>query len=351
MGGWVGNLWSGGPATEADAWLVLQTLPGVTPERLVRLVDTFGGPEEALAAPTAEFARIAGRRARQALESEPPVDMARRIRQKAEAGGARIVTRVEEAYPESLRHTFSPPGALFVEGEILREDALAVSVVGTRKPTGYGRRMAREIAGGLARKGITVVSGLAYGIDAEAHKAALEAGGRTLAVLGCGMEKNYPADHAGLRREIAAQGAVLTEFAWETPPRAENFPRRNRIISGLSLATIVIEAAERSGALITARLALDQGREVMAVPGPADSGRSAGCHQLIREGAHLVQNGEDALAVLPAFVGEALAPPPRGAGEIPLAGEAEGQDALEAPRHALKAPQAVRAGVAAAALP
>ena len=188
---------------------------------------------------------------------------------------------------------------------------MGVAIVGMRNPSAYGRRMTQKLAAALAEQGITVISGLVRGIDAEAHQAAMDAGGRTIGVLGCGLNVNYPAGHEELRRRISGQGAVVTELNWNYPPRAENFPRRNRLISGLALATVVVEAAHRSGALLTARLALEQGRELMAVPGPVESHRSAGCHRILKEGAHLVESAEDIIAVLPAYVQEALTIPSR----------------------------------------
>lgn len=302
---------SRGALSASDAWLVLQTLPGATPERLHRLAETFACPTEAFDIPPDAFARLCGRKAREAIEKDAPSDLAARVRRDAAKLGAEIITRDSAAFPEALRDIYSPPGALFLEGEMREADRLAVAVVGMRRPTDYGRRMARELAGALAAKGIAIVSGMAYGIDAEAHRAALDAGGRTIAVLGCGLAENYPADHGELRREIASSGAVISEFHLRAHPRRENFPRRNRLISGLALATIVVEAARRSGALLTARLALEQGREVMAAPGPVHTGKSAGCHHLIRQGAHLVESAEDAVAALPEYARSALAEPAR----------------------------------------
>ncbi|MDP7384508.1 MAG: DNA-processing protein DprA, partial [Nitrospinota bacterium] len=298
------------PETSAisDAWLVLQTLPGITPEKLEKLLAAFGEPEKALTAPMSDFVRISGKKVLESLERDIPADIAKRIRREARKGGANIVTRENPAFPELLRHIIAAPGALFVEGTLQKEDELAIAVVGMRRPTPYGRRMARKLAGGLAERGFTIASGMAYGIDAEAHRAALDAGGRTLAVMGCGLGTNYPADHEDLRKQIAASGAVISEFPWNEPPRKYNFPRRNRLISGLSIATLIVEAAERSGSLITARLALEQGREVMAVPGPTDTGRSAGCHGLLKDGAHLIEKVEDVMEALPSYIHETRTP-------------------------------------------
>ncbi|MDF1527326.1 MAG: DNA-processing protein DprA [bacterium] len=201
-------------------------------------------------------------------------------------------------YPELLDQITDPPASLNIRGEIIREDLLSVAVVGSRNATPYGRHMARIISGGLAASGVTVVSGLARGIDTEAHRAALDKGGRTLAVLGCGLDIDYPRGAGELRRRIIASGALLSEFDPGTPPLPRNFPSRNRIISGLSLAVVVVQAKGRSGSLITARWALDQGREVMAVPGRADDPLSAGPVVLLRDGASPVCNSDDILRVL-----------------------------------------------------
>jgi DNA processing protein len=201
-------------------------------------------------------------------------------------------------YPELLDQIKDPPASLNTRGEIIRKDLLSVAVVGSRNATPYGRHMARIISGGLAASGVTVVSGLARGIDTEAHRAALDKGGRTLAVLGCGLDIDYPRGSGELRRRIIASGALLSEFDPGTPPLPRNFPSRNRIISGLSLAVVVVQAKPHSGSLITARWALDQGREVMAVPGRADDPLSAGPVALLRDGAAPVCNSDDILRIL-----------------------------------------------------
>ena len=201
-------------------------------------------------------------------------------------------------YPELLAQIQDPPEKLYLRGSLARQDMLAVALVGSRSPTPYGRHMARRIAGDLALAGVTVVSGLARGIDTEAHRAALRKGGRTIAVLGCGMDVDYPRGSGELKDMISANGALVTEFKAGTPPLPRNFPSRNRIISGSSLAVVVVEAGRRSGSLITARWALDQGREVMAVPGRADSPLSAGPIDLLRDGAMPIVSADDVLAGL-----------------------------------------------------
>src|SRR5437870_1962080 len=199
----------------------------------------------------------------------------------------------DERYPELLRAIYDPPAVLYCDGSVEPGDRQAVAIVGSRQATPYGLRITETLAGELSALGFTILSGFARGIDAAAHRAALAAGGRTIAVLGCGLDVDYPPGHASLHAEIAGSGAVLTEFAPGTPPRATNFPRRNRIISGLALGVVVVEAAEDSGSLITARLALEQGREVFAVPGPIDVPTSRGPHGLLKQGAKLVETVDD----------------------------------------------------------
>jgi len=215
-----------------------------------------------------------------------------------------VVAFGEAGYPPALRHVFDPPRRLHVRGALAaRIEALAapaVAVVGARDATAYGVAIARELGRGLAESGLTVVSGLALGIDGAAHRGALEAGGLTVAVTGAGTDVVYPLRHRALRDEILRAGAIVAELPPGTPPLKGHFPRRNRIISGLALGVVVVEATLRSGSLVTARHALEQGREVFAVPGPARAPRSAGPHELLRRGARLVESVEDVLAELPA---------------------------------------------------
>ena len=212
--------------------------------------------------------------------------------------GERRLRPGDPAYPELLARIKDPPAGLHIRGRTTREDQLSVALVGSRNPTPYGRHMARLISGELADSGVTVVSGLARGIDTEAHTAALDRGGRTIAVIGCGLDIDYPRGSGDLRKRITARGAILSEFEPGTPPLPRNFPSRNRIISGLSLAVVVVQARGRSGSLITARWALDQGREVMAVPGRADDPLSTGPIALLRDGAAPVCGGKDVLDLL-----------------------------------------------------
>jgi DNA processing protein len=209
-----------------------------------------------------------------------------------------ILHNESESYPRNLKEIFDPPGVLFVRGKLKSQDDLAIAIVGTRHATNYGLAQARQLAAGLARTGVTIVSGLARGIDAAAHRGALEAGGRTIAVTGSGVLSVYPPEHEELAGDISSQGAVVSESAPLAKPRKGVFPRRNRVISGLSLGVVVVEAANRSGALITASHAVDQNREVFAIPGRVDNRSSRGCHQLLRDGAKLVESPEDVLEEL-----------------------------------------------------
>jgi DNA processing protein len=212
--------------------------------------------------------------------------------------GVDLLVQSNPGYPARLKEIFDPPGVLFVRGAMLPTDGLAVAIVGARHATHYGLAQAERLAGGLARAGYTIVSGLARGIDAAAHRAALAAGGRTIAVLGSGVLEVYPPEHVGLAGEVCQRGAVISENPPRSPPLAGAFPQRNRIITGLSLGVIVVEASDRSGALISARHANEQGREVFAVPGRVDSRNSRGCHRLIRDGAKLIESVDDVLEEL-----------------------------------------------------
>ncbi|GIX46622.1 MAG: hypothetical protein KatS3mg131_0833 [Candidatus Tectimicrobiota bacterium] len=242
-----------------------------------------------------------------------------RYMQRLATEPVQVIPFVDARYPRPLRWIPDPPPVLYVRGTLVPEDELAVAVVGTRKPSAYGRLQAQRLSAELVRCGLTVISGMARGIDSLAHASALEAGGRTLAVLGSGINVVYPPENRRLYTAISEQGAVLSEFPLDTKPDRWNFPRRNRLISGLSLGVLVVEATTTSGSLHTARHALEQGREVFAVPGRVDSPSSRGTHGLIKHGAKLVEDVEDILAEFPEAVRQALAqrqpapagPPPR----------------------------------------
>ena len=224
----------------------------------------------------------------------------------------------DTAYPANLREIHAPPARLYVRGTLVEDDALAVAIVGSRAATPYGVAVAERLAADLAARGVTVVSGLARGIDSAAHRGALRAGGRTIAVLGSGVDVIYPPENRRLAGDIEASGALVSQFEPGTPPLAGYFPARNRVIAGLSLAVLVVEAAEKSGSLITAGLAAEMGREVLAVPGPLTSPQSVGAHRLIQDGAALIQGWEDVVGQLPLFWRDrvrALTPEPSQAGE------------------------------------
>jgi DNA processing protein len=284
-----------GELPEQAYWVAFHHVPYIGPARLRRLVEHFGSLSLAWVAPEPVLRRCLEERALQALiQTRRELDLAS-IMTKLEHDGVRITTPVDITYPALLQEIGAPPPVLYYRGELLETDRMAVSIVGTRRVTAYGRDMATRIAGDLARAGVTVVSGLARGVDGVAHQAALDAGGRTIAVLGSGVNRIYPPEHRNLARRIAEQGAIVSDYLPETPPDGVNFPPRNRIISGLSLGVVVIEAPDRSGALITVDFAADHGRDVFAVPGPATAANSAGCNRIIREGARLVRNAEDIL--------------------------------------------------------
>jgi len=204
----------------------------------------------------------------------------------------------DKDYPTNLRYVYQPPATIYLEGNIIAQDQIAIAIVGSRRATDYGLRNAERLGFELAAKGITIISGLARGVDSAAHRGALRAKGRTIAVLGSGLNKIYPPENKKLAQEVAQNGALISEFTPDTPPHRLNFPRRNRIISGLSLGVVVVEAAKRSGALITANFALEQGREVFALPGKVDSFTSGGVHDLIKEGAKLIESTEDIIEEL-----------------------------------------------------
>ena len=283
-----------------EAALRLQLVPGVGPRVYGDLIQRFGSAENALYAPPQELRAVPGVGAKlmQAIiNAETQIDVSK-VLATCKANGIGILDRDDPSYPKMLSEIYDPPSILFHRGTIEPVDQLSIAIVGTRHSSNYGDTVARRLAHGLAMAGLTIVSGLARGIDAQAHRAALAAGGRTIAVLGGGLLKMYPPEHKQLAADVAANGAVLSEALPEQSPQAGCFPRRNRIVTGLSLGVIVVEAGDRSGAAISARLAMEQGREVFAVPGRIDSNNSRGCHQLIRDGATLVRSVDDVLEQL-----------------------------------------------------
>jgi DNA processing protein len=246
-----------------------------------------------------------------------------------EDGSTRVLTRADAEYPSRLAEIPDAPATLHVRGRLLDEDALAVAIVGSRRATTYGLEVAETLAADLAARGVTIVSGLARGIDSAAHRGALRVGGRTLSVLGSGVDVIYPPENRRLAVEIAERGALLSQFAPGTPPLPQNFPIRNQVIAAMSLAVVVVEAAERSGSLITARLAAELGREVLAVPGRITAPESRGANRLIQDGAHLALGWEDVVAVLPerwkACVAETAAIGAAGDAAVAGRGAAEGE--------------------------
>lgn len=264
------------------------------------LLAAFGSPAAVFAASDAELARIdrVGPKTIAGIREAAGGAFADETVALCERENVRILLRGDADYPRLLAQIADPPAILFVRGAFAPCDALSVAIVGSRHSDAYGRRVAEQLAAGLSHAGYTVTSGLARGIDAAAHSGAVAAGGRTIAVLGGGVLSIYPPEHAGLAEEVIAHGALVSEAAPLEHPHPGAFPRRNRIVAGLSLGTVVVQAADRSGALITARLAGEQGREVFAVPGPVDSRLSRGCHALIRDGAKLVGSVDDILCEL-----------------------------------------------------
>jgi DNA processing protein len=285
---------------ERLAALRLSMVSGVGPRIRQVLLERFATAQDVLAAAQSQLREVPGvgpklsaaiTRAEREVDVEGEISLCR-------SHGVALVAVGDADYPASLAEIPDPPGVLYVRGQFTPPDALAVAIVGSRHATQYGLAQAQRLASSLARAGFTIVSGLARGIDAAAHRGALAAGGRTVAVLGSGLLNIYPPEHEQLALEVAANGAVVSENALRSEPFSGSFPQRNRLISGLSLGVIVVEASTHSGALITVRHALEQGREVFAVPGRVDSRMSHGCHRLLRDGARLVETADDVLEEL-----------------------------------------------------
>jgi DNA processing protein len=284
-----------GPEDQWRHWLALRVVRGVGPVVYQGLLRACGGPAAVFNA-SVHALECAGvrpevARAIRAFDDWATVDAQL---ERLTRSGATLITWNDQNYPVNLRQIHDPPPFLFVQGELQPADGMAIAVVGSRDVSAYGLRMTRELSEGLVRYGVTVVSGLARGTDAAAHWAAVRSGGRTIAVMGSGIDVVYPSEHHALFQAIRQQGAVVTELFMGAQPDAENFPNRNRIISGLALGTVIVEATEKSGSLITATLAAEQGREVFAVPG-AVGARTRGTHRLIREGAKLTETAADVL--------------------------------------------------------
>src|SRR5262247_534585 len=294
-------------------WIALNMTPGVGPRVMARLLEHFGSAEAIFDAPRRDLAML--RLAPESIESIATREFYERADseiEKVRRLGGEILVLDDGVYPSLLRETYDPPVVLYVKGawsECLERPCTAM--VGSRRCSTYGQNAALMLARELAQRGVTIISGLARGIDAAAHRGALEGGGKTVAVMGTGLDQFYPRDHSKLALEILNKGgALVTQFPLGTPPVSENFPYRNRVISGLSLGVVVIEAAENSGSLITARLAMEQNREVFAVPGNITSRNSFGTNYLIKgAGAKLVQQWQDVAAELPPQIAAKLLPP------------------------------------------
>lgn len=284
---------------ERAYWLGFSLVPGIGVQRANDLKRTFGSLEAAWRAPEREFAplRLPGFVIAHLLKYRQIFDLEAEIR-KIERLGAELLTLDDANYPYLLRAITNPPMVLYVQGELTAQDSRALAIVGTRKATKLARDIARDFASELASNGVTIVSGLAQGIDYEAHQGALDVQGRTIAVLGSGIDVIYPRQHTQLAKAIIANGALVTEFPPGTPPEAANFPRRNRIVSGISQGVLVVEAPLRSGALITATAAGEQGRDVFAIPSSLNNTMGHGCNRLIQDGAKLVMETADIMSDL-----------------------------------------------------
>lgn len=286
---------------ELLSWLRLTEAPGVGIDTVRRLLAAFGSPEAVLAANPASWREVAGSAAvRGLMEASPGIgDLHRRTRDwLAGSPARRVVCWGDAEYPAALLNLADPPPLLYAQGRIDLLRARSLAIVGSRNASAQGCDTARAFAAHLSRDGLTIVSGLALGIDGAAHDGALEGPGSTIAVVGTGLDQVYPKRHEALARRITEQGLLISEFTLGTPPLANNFPRRNRLIAGLSLGTLVVEAALQSGSLITARLAAEGGREVFAIPGSIHAPQSRGCHRLIQQGAKLVETADDILQEL-----------------------------------------------------
>jgi DNA processing protein len=298
-------------------WFSLKCVPGIGNHLFKRLLNAFSTPQGVFEATREELLQVEGVTSRivTALRNHKPSENLQRELDHIQQHGFQIVTMLDSAYPRLLWEIPDPPPYLYVYGK-LDENPKNIAVVGSRHPTTYGINTARDLGKDLAAIGITVASGMARGIDTAAHEGALMGKGKTIAVLGCGLDRIYPAENRKLYHRIAENGAVISEFALMTEPEAHNFPIRNRIISGISLGTVVVEASKKSGSLITARLAAEQNREVFAVPGSVQSFKSIGTHTLIKQGAKLVEHVQDIIEELSPFLET----------QIPIAGEPKQPD-------------------------
>ena len=282
-------------------WLVLNMVPGIGRKMYHRLINHFHSPQNVFQASHNQLMRVEGigenlAKAITSFEVDKAIKQEKKL---ISLNRVSILTFQDDAYPENLKKIYDPPPVLYLKGSLEKSDNIAVAIVGTRNPSRYGKLVTEKITSELAVRGITIISGMASGIDSLAHRSAISAKGKTIAVLGCGVNITYPAENAFLKEKIQENGAVISEFPMSSKPERTNFPMRNRIISGLSLGTIVIEAMEKSGALITSDFALEQGKDVFAVPGNINSLKSKGTNRLIKMGAKLVENAEDIIEEFP----------------------------------------------------
>jgi len=296
-------------SSDIEKWLKLIRADGVGPVTFAKLISHFGSPDRALGASVSELTKVDGiglKTAERIASTRDKFDSADELA-LAEKLGVWLVTLEDRRYPPVLKQIYDPPPVLYVKGSLTRQDSLAISIVGSRRCSLYGQEQSTRFAHFLASAGFTICSGMARGIDTLAHQGALAAAGRTIAVQGCGLANIFPPENKKLFELIAESGACISELPLRYEPLAENFPPRNRIIAGLSLGTIVIEAGLNSGALITAKAALDYNREVMAVPGKIDSPLSQGTHKLLKEGARLIESVGDVMEAL-GYIGDQLEP-------------------------------------------
>ena len=287
--------------TDAESladWLRLTLIPGIGGERQRKLLDAFGLPESVFSVGRSALRSVIGERAADLLLDTDNKAQVAEAMAWSESADQHIVTLADSEYPRALLEIADPPTVLYVRGRVELLNRPALSIVGSRNPTPQGIQNAESFAAALAGAGLTIASGLALGIDAAAHRGALAAKGDTIAFVGTGIDRVYPARNRELALEIGAKGCIVTEFPLGTPVMAANFPRRNRLISGVARGVLVVEAAVESGSLITARLAGEQGREVLAIPGSIHSPQARGCHKLIKQGAKLVETAEDVLEEL-----------------------------------------------------
>ncbi len=293
------SLWLNSLMDDKKYWVGFNLIKGIGAVRMQGLAAYFGDMEAAWNSSPADLveAGLGAKVIERVLAARETVSLDK-VWERIESQGIKILTWGDEAYPARLKEIDQPPPVMYIRGEYLLDDLFAVAIVGTRKVTPYGRQVTEEIASFLAANGMTVISGLARGVDAIAHQTALKAGGRTIGILGSGVDKIYPPEHRGLAEQMMERGAIISDYAVGTPPDASNFPPRNRIISGLSLAVVVIEAAETSGALITAEFAAEQGREIFAVPGSILAPQSKGTNRLIQKGALPLLTPDDLMQAL-----------------------------------------------------